>query len=272
MTNIFFQPVASWQSNDYVTEKLDLIPNFEYKITTDYNNSDICITHDWFNFKSIKSKLNKNKKYIHITDENILYWDHYNESVKFINFLHNNNYNINVIGSYYNPNWKSIYFPQSYFNIYENYNKDNFEERYINNVCHLYNAKYNHRNKIINFYNSKNLKQNNTFINNKIKACENYLFNIAVENSQSKFSGYITEKISDAIMAGCIPIYWGGNLKKFTPFNLDRIITIDDLNKFPKLNTDKIYLKDKFDLPVLNNNYNEYQEIIKNQIIKAFTS
>lgn len=44
--------------------------------------------------------------------------------------------------------------------------------------------------------------------NDKIKTLSKYNFAIAFENTD--YSGYITEKIFDVMMAGTIPLYWGG--------------------------------------------------------------
>ena len=43
----------------------------------------------------------------------------------------------------------------------------------------------------------------------KHRYLQTYQFNICPENSNHK--GYVTEKIFDAILAGCIPIYWGSD-------------------------------------------------------------
>lgn len=42
---------------------------------------------------------------------------------------------------------------------------------------------------------------------NKIEWLKDYKFNICFENSS--YPGYLTEKLFDAYMAGCVPIYWG---------------------------------------------------------------
>lgn len=47
------------------------------------------------------------------------------------------------------------------------------------------------------------------FADNKIEYLKQYVFNICPENSDSE--GYVTEKLFEAIAAGCIPIYWGSN-------------------------------------------------------------
>ena len=54
-------------------------------------------------------------------------------------------------------------------------------------------------------HNDDSLK--NEFNDNKIKYLKSFYFNICPENSNS--CGYVTEKLFEAIYAGCIPIYWG---------------------------------------------------------------
>ncbi len=49
-----------------------------------------------------------------------------------------------------------------------------------------------------------------TFENNKAKFLKQFKFNICPENSDKR--GYVTEKLFEAINAGCIPIYWGAEL------------------------------------------------------------
>lgn len=43
----------------------------------------------------------------------------------------------------------------------------------------------------------------------KISFLKNFKFNICPENSNA--SGYVTEKLFEAFMAGCIPVYWGSD-------------------------------------------------------------
>lgn len=50
---------------------------------------------------------------------------------------------------------------------------------------------------------------NTQYLDNKQNFIQQYKFNICPENSNS--SGYVTEKIFQAIEAGCIPIYWGAD-------------------------------------------------------------
>lgn len=44
---------------------------------------------------------------------------------------------------------------------------------------------------------------------NKLVYLKQFAFNICPENSNAE--GYVTEKVFEAIAAGCIPIYWGSN-------------------------------------------------------------
>jgi alpha(1,3/1,4) fucosyltransferase len=50
---------------------------------------------------------------------------------------------------------------------------------------------------------------NTLYANNKYDFIRQYKFNICPENSNA--SGYVTEKVFQAIEAGCIPIYWGAD-------------------------------------------------------------
>jgi len=44
-------------------------------------------------------------------------------------------------------------------------------------------------------------------VEDKNSLCSNYLYAFCPENSY--FPGYVTEKLVQAYMSGCIPIYWG---------------------------------------------------------------
>ncbi len=53
---------------------------------------------------------------------------------------------------------------------------------------------------------------------NKFETLAGYRFGVAYENSRIK--GYITEKIFDCFVAGCVPIYWGApNVEEYIPKN-----------------------------------------------------
>lgn len=61
---------------------------------------------------------------------------------------------------------------------------------------------------------------------NKLDYLRNYVFNICPENSNSY--GYVTEKIFEAVCAGCIPIYWGSyNSPEPRVLNHDAIVFWD---------------------------------------------
>lgn len=58
---------------------------------------------------------------------------------------------------------------------------------------------------------------------NKIDYLRQFAFNICPENSNSY--GYVTEKVFEAIDAGCIPIYWGSyNMPEVKVLNQDVIV------------------------------------------------
>tara|TARA_B100000965_G_C19588590_1_gene756955 strand:- start:1738 stop:2745 length:1008 start_codon:yes stop_codon:yes gene_type:complete len=64
----------------------------------------------------------------------------------------------------------------------------------------------------------------------KLDALKDYRFHITLENSQQPH--YFTEKLSDCIMAGCYPIYWGcTNLNEYLPENSYTIIDISNLDE-----------------------------------------
>ena len=66
-------------------------------------------------------------------------------------------------------------------------------------------------------------------IKDKLEFLQNYRFNIAFENSRS--SGYITEKLIEPLLLGCVPIYWGApDVTK--DFNPACMINISDFKSF----------------------------------------
>ena len=70
-------------------------------------------------------------------------------------------------------------------------------------------------------HNDTSLKER--FGDNKIEYLKEFYFNICPENSNS--FGYVTEKVFEAISAGCIPIYWGSfNYPEPHILNRDAII------------------------------------------------
>lgn len=67
---------------------------------------------------------------------------------------------------------------------------------------------------------------------NKLAFIKKYLFNISFENSQ--YPGYSTEKIAEAWMAGCVPVYWGDpKIKRCV--NPDCFINVDDYSSYDEV-------------------------------------
>ena len=66
-------------------------------------------------------------------------------------------------------------------------------------------------------------------IDDKLNFLKNYRFNLAFENSQSP--GYVTEKLVEPLLTGCIPIYWGApDVAK--DFNPACMINVSDFSDF----------------------------------------
>ena len=66
---------------------------------------------------------------------------------------------------------------------------------------------------------------NNPYSGDKVDLLKNFTFNIAFENLVQ--TGYVTEKLFEALLAGCIPIYWGAPEADFD-FNPERFIRYND--------------------------------------------
>lgn len=88
---------------------------------------------------------------------------------------------------------------------------------------------------------------------NKMETLSNYKFCICYEN-QKNVNGYITEKIFDCFLSGCIPIYWGAeNISQYVPEKC-----FIDRRKF-KTN-DELY---NFIIGINEEEYNSYIKSIK---------
>lgn len=73
----------------------------------------------------------------------------------------------------------------------------------------------------------------------KIEYLKNFKFNICPENSDTP--GYVTEKLFEAIISGCIPLYWGSNnVPESEIINQNSILFYDSKN--PKALFDKVQL------------------------------
>ncbi|AMQ57490.1 glycosyltransferase family 10 domain-containing protein [Algoriphagus sanaruensis] len=92
---------------------------------------------------------------------------------------------------------------------------------------------------------------------NKIEFMRPYKFCIAYENSS--YPGYVTEKIMDCFIAGCIPIYWGSPCIE-RDFNPGRIINRHDFD------SDEAMIQR---IQELNENEEAYQDFIKQPIFNG---
>lgn len=102
----------------------------------------------------------------------------------------------------------------------------------------------------------------------KIDFIKKFRFNIATENS--KVSGYVTEKITDAFKARTVPIYWGSDdvSKKFSPDSFINVSDYDNLDSFAKdlqnINNDKTrYMKMMNAAPLTLSNNVDYDKRLK---------
>jgi hypothetical protein len=91
---------------------------------------------------------------------------------------------------------------------------------------------------------------------NKTDFCRGYKFCIAFENSSAP--GYTTEKLIDAWMAGCVPVYWGDE-RVGDHFNTKCFIHARDFNSWESL-ADFVITVDK--TPSL------YEEYLKQPLLK----
>jgi hypothetical protein len=96
--------------------------------------------------------------------------------------------------------------------------------------------------------------------NDKISYLKNFIFNICPENSNTM--GYVTEKIFDSFLAGCIPIYTGSfNIVEPDILNSERIIFVNKENPSEVLknnidlfNRNPIAIKKHYSTPVFKEN------------------
>lgn len=105
----------------------------------------------------------------------------------------------------------------------------------------------------------------NAGLEDKLRVIDKHVFCLAIENSLSNIDRecYVTEKCIDAAMAGCIPLYSGGNIDKYTVLNPHRVLQIrdDDKCRIIDLKTiDRQFVLDTFNMPILADNHLEKKE------------
>lgn len=74
----------------------------------------------------------------------------------------------------------------------------------------------------------KNMKSIGNGNNNKKRFLQKTVYNICPENSS--YEGYCTEKIFQALEAGCIPLYWGVDLPEKELLNPNCYLFVKDIN------------------------------------------
>lgn len=114
-------------------------------------------------------------------------------------------------------------------------------------------------------------------VDDKFAFCSQYKFCIAIENS--KVDGYTTEKLTDALYAGCVPIYWG-NRKVVEDINPESFINLNDfctineaVEYIRKVDDDKdLYTKILEADPLNTNPFLNWEEILYDFITDALVS
>jgi hypothetical protein len=93
------------------------------------------------------------------------------------------------------------------------------------------------------------------FIEHKPDALSEYEYTISIENT--KYDYYLTEKFTDPIICGCVPLYWGAN-------NVSSIFGSESHVDLPNsLNSDEIFEKIK---DVYQNGSNKNPQIVYNRL------
>jgi len=158
----------------------------------------------------------------------------YSQRYNLINFFEKNtNYSFSLYGTNWNNCYKKIY-----YNIVKRMHKYLLTLYIFKIFEHFINISGLNRYFLIKIKNFKGP------LSPKIPKLKNYKFNICYENT-GNVNGYITEKIFDCFLSGCIPVYLGApNIKKHIPedtfidrreFNSD----IDLINFLENINEEK---------------------------------
>lgn len=106
----------------------------------------------------------------------------------------------------------------------------------------------------------------------KLNFIKDYKFVISFENS--KYPGYTTEKIMEAMCVGSIPIYWGNPLIN-KEFNIDSFINVDNINNIDDVieriieidNNDDLFYNIQHKSNLINDRIQDFQ-IVENQLSK----
>lgn len=239
-----------------------------------FENSEVILTTHFDVFYK-RVPLKRDKFYILINFERHPCFQYYPRDVNILNI------------GYFNSDSDSVYYPiwmvnEYKYNSFENQDfvKNNFEDRRNNGICSCYRRYDSRRETILNWYKPHRFNTGagytmDDFLENKKSIMEQYLFYMAIENGDQPF--YVTEKLYEGVLSGCIPIYWGGNISQYTPFNPERIINIHKgFNDFKKVDVLTDYsdseLEEKFNLPLLIPDWKDFMNNLRNKFKLAFLS
>ncbi|NBW14385.1 MAG: hypothetical protein EBR82_40945 [Caulobacteraceae bacterium] len=112
---------------------------------------------------------------------------------------------------------------------------------------------------------------NNPYKGSKIELLKNFKYNIAFENTI--YPGYITEKLLEAKISGCIPIYWGTDVS--SDFNENCIIRYNNdidslLSQIIEINNNKDNFIKKINEPLFKNNIYPNLDMVTSYLKKIF--
>jgi hypothetical protein len=200
-------------SNEYyknlLIKNLTQLLDNKYIFNFTSNNPDYLI-YDIFNCKHLESKYSNAIKIAIYTENQI---PDFNQADYAISY-----YNINYLDRYFR--YKRKYMKNFKIRYLEKIRRKVFKRKARKKFCAALISNFQFtdgfRIKFINELNKyKTIDMGGTYKNNvggkvrnKIKFLSSYKFSIAMENTEGQ--GYISEKIFDSLMAGTIPIYYGG--------------------------------------------------------------
>ena len=284
-TIICMFPAFNYETNLYSRE---ILKNFEYIKNKNDDTIDIFLIGSFIKKDDYEFIQNiKNKIKIMWLSEPIIH--HFKYPYKLIkenkidyiygcvmDNIKNNRFKLPLYINYYKGWEQENYYSVKYFKDLNNNNKINKDELIKKDFCTLiarhdnWNTRKNIYNKLINIDEIKCPSQLlNNYDNKKFNEIGkkdfliNYIFNLCPENSKYNFPGYITEKLMDSCVSGCIPIYCGklDNIDKKI-FNIDRIIFYESDNesslykcysKVKELYEDKDKLLEFYNQDIFNN-------------------
>ena len=252
-TIICMFPAFNYETNLYSRE---ILKKFEYVKNKNDESIDIFLIgsfikeDDYIFIKNLKNKI----KLMWLSEPIIYHFKYPFKLIKenkidyiygcVMDNIKNNRFKLPLYINYYKGWEQENYYSVKYFKDLNN-NKIEKEELIKKEFCTLiarhdnWNTRKNIYNKLINIDKITCPSQLlNNFDNEKMNKIgkkdflKNYIFNLCPENSKYNFPGYITEKLMDCCVSGCIPIYCGKldeNDKKV--FNMDRIIFYESDNE-----------------------------------------